>query len=79
MLMVTICLFFIYRYIYGDQVSINEDTVLLLLYAAKKYDVPCLEYLCRSYMDLNMDPDNVCTILDQAIIFDCADLRSKCL
>ncbi|XP_052221911.1 uncharacterized protein LOC127838302 [Dreissena polymorpha] len=26
-----------------------------------------------------MDPDNMCTILDQAIIFDCADLRSKCL
>ncbi|XP_052226322.1 BTB/POZ domain-containing protein 6-like isoform X3 [Dreissena polymorpha] len=67
------------RYIYGDQVSINEDTVLLLLYAAKKYDVPCLENLCRSYMDLNMDPDNVCTILDQAIVFDCADLRCKCL
>ncbi|XP_052222742.1 BTB/POZ domain-containing protein 6-like isoform X2 [Dreissena polymorpha] len=67
------------RYLYSGKVKINAETVLSLLYAAKKYDIPGLDSKCKSFLNENVNCENVCTILDQAIVFDDEDLKSKSL
>ncbi|XP_052224013.1 BTB/POZ domain-containing protein 6-like [Dreissena polymorpha] len=67
------------RYLYSGKVEINAEIALSLLYAARKYDIPVLEIQCKSFLSENMDTENVCTILDQAIVFDDKDLKDKSL
>ena len=49
------------------------------MYAAKKYDVLGLQTKGRSFLDVDMSVENVCTILDQTITFDDMDLQNLCL
>ncbi|KAH3792632.1 hypothetical protein DPMN_146129 [Dreissena polymorpha] len=58
------------RYLYSGKVEINADTVLSLLYTAKKYDIPGLASQCKTFLNDNFDAENVCTVLYQAIVFD---------
>ncbi|XP_052231379.1 BTB/POZ domain-containing protein 6-like isoform X2 [Dreissena polymorpha] len=67
------------RYLYSGNIEIHAETVLCLLYAAKKYDMPKLESLCMSFLNEGIDTESVCTILDQAILFDDEGLKSKSL
>ncbi|KAH3791316.1 BTB/POZ domain-containing protein 2-like [Dreissena polymorpha] len=67
------------RYLYSNCVEITAETVLHLMYAAKKYDVLGLQTKCRSFLDIEMSAINVCTVLDQAIAFDNMDFQKICL
>ncbi|XP_052223642.1 BTB/POZ domain-containing protein 6-B-like [Dreissena polymorpha] len=67
------------RYLYSGKVEINADTVLCVLYTAKKYDIPGLESQCKTFLNDNLDAENVCTVLDQAIVFGDEEMKAKSL
>ncbi|KAH3792735.1 hypothetical protein DPMN_146234 [Dreissena polymorpha] len=67
------------RYLYNGKIEINAATVLSILYAGKKYDIPGLECKCKAFLNENIDTENVCTVLDQAMLFDDEDLKAKSL
>ncbi|OQV16153.1 BTB/POZ domain-containing protein 2 [Hypsibius exemplaris] len=67
------------RFIYTDDITgLDEDTVLPTLYAAKKYVMPQLKAACVNFMRLNIRPQNVFLLLEQAQQSDEADLVAQC-
>lgn len=71
--------FYIARFLYTENVDITPDTVMALMYSAKKYSVQMLVQKCCDYLTTEMNSDNVCTILEQAHVFDEDKLRDHCL
>jgi BTB/POZ domain-containing protein 1/2 len=67
------------RYLYWENADLDEDSVMNVLYAAKKYAVQGLETACREYLKSQKSVDNVCTILEQAHLFDDEELQASCL
>ena len=67
------------RYLYCDDVSLEADTVLPTLYAAKKYIMPHLERVCVEYMETNVDASNACLLLNHSRIFEESELTQRCL
>ncbi|KAL3858858.1 hypothetical protein ACJMK2_009107 [Sinanodonta woodiana] len=67
------------RFLYFEAFEPDGDSILALLYAAKKYAVESLVNKCVSWLKEGISVDNVCSILHQAQAFDQQDLRSKCL
>ena len=49
-----------------------------LLYSAKKYSITSLEERCSDFLHEGVSPDNTCTILEQAHLFDEPKLKDKC-
>ncbi|XP_052780770.1 BTB/POZ domain-containing protein 3-like [Mya arenaria] len=66
-------------YLYCGQCSINNETVMALMYAANKYDVLLLLKECSKYLEENINSENVCTILNQSILFEENVLVNRCL
>ncbi|XP_045209138.2 BTB/POZ domain-containing protein 6-like [Mercenaria mercenaria] len=66
------------RFLYTEEVDITPDTVMALMYTAKKYAVQILVDKCRDYLETEINNDNVCTILEQAHLFDEQNLRNNC-
>ena len=50
---------------YYEETALNGDTVLGVLYAAKKYMIPALEAVCKEFLDNELDPNNVMPVLEQ--------------
>jgi hypothetical protein len=48
-------------------------------YAAKKYAAPRFENKCRGYITSHLSVDDVCTVLDQAVMFNDEKLQTNCL
>ena len=67
------------RYLYTDEVHVDADTVMSMLYAAKKYALVKLESACVDYLKLNLKEDNAFMLLQQANMFDETQLVDKCL
>jgi BTB/POZ domain-containing protein 1/2 len=67
------------RYLYCEDAELGADSVMDVLYAARKYAVQGLETLCREYLNSNKTVENVCTILEQAHLFDDEELQTDCL
>ena len=67
------------RYLYCDEISLEADSVLATLYAAKKYIMPHLEQACVEYLETNVDASNACLLLSQCRIFDEPELQQSCL
>ena len=67
------------RFLYCDEVSLTADTVMAVLYAAKKYTIPALEKACVDYLKLSLNSDNAFTLLGQARFFDEPQLAELCL
>ena len=55
------------------------DTALPLIYAAKKYMIPSLVQKCVEYLEDMLSSENVCSILEQSLLFDEDHLKQKCL
>lgn len=64
---------------YCEEISINEDNVTHILYAARKYGISKVTKECRSFLEKNINPDNVCVIAENAHIFDEEELFKMCL
>ena len=73
------CTFLDLRFIYGGQCDVDGSSVLRLLYVAKQYDIPDLVGRCKTYLQVNIDSSNACSLLDQTLIFEEKDLKLKCL
>lgn len=66
------------RFMYFEAKEMNEHSVIGTLYAADKYDVTDLVEICRSFLESNIKEDTVCVIMENAKMFNMADLYSKC-
>ena len=74
-----ICISSTFRFLYNGTCAVDGDTVLRLLFVAKMYDLPDLVEKCNTYLHHNVDVDNVCTVLDQALTFEETELKQNCL
>lgn len=66
------------NYIYTGSVELDEDNVLVVMYAAHKYQVYKLESLCCNFLYKKMDISNVLEIYEMTKIFD-NDIAKQCL
>ena len=66
------------RCLYCDEISLEADTVLPTLYAAKKYIIPHLARACVEYLETNLDASNACLLLSQSRLFDELELIQCC-
>ena len=64
---------------YSDEVDLDEDIVMDVLYLAKKYMLPKLTTRCRRYAKHCLDASNACTLYEKAM--QCAedDIIVACL
>ncbi|CAG0886407.1 unnamed protein product [Cyprideis torosa] len=67
------------RFLYSDEVCISPDTVMTVLYTAKKYAVPALESSCVDFLKSALCADNAFMLLTQARLFDEPQLANLCL
>ncbi|XP_061170988.1 BTB/POZ domain-containing protein 6-like [Saccostrea echinata] len=67
------------RFLYCGDIDLNQDTVIGALYAADKYDVEELMKASKSYLDQNITYETVCTILENAKLFNFENLTEKCM
>lgn len=49
----------------SDEVQIGPETVMTVLYTAKKYAVPALERRCVDFLKNNLSSDNAFMLLTQ--------------
>ena len=54
------------KYLYCDEIDLNNDNVLATLYAAKKYLVPALANACVNFLERSLTAKNACLLLSQA-------------
>lgn len=66
------------RYLYCDDISLEADTVLATLYAAKKYLVPHLARACVAYLETSLTARNACVLLSQSRLFEEPALAQRC-
>ena len=66
------------RYLYCDEISLEADTVLSTLYAAKKYIVPHLARACVRYLETSLSASNACVLLSQSRLFEEPELMQRC-
>lgn len=52
---------------------------MAVMYASKMYFLPLLTKECRKYLMMHVDQDNVCTILEQSVLFNDSELIERCL
>ncbi|CAG2100430.1 unnamed protein product [Medioppia subpectinata] len=50
------------RFLYTDQIRLQKDNAVAILSAAKKYDIPALEQMCRHFVNYSIDKDNCLAI-----------------
>lgn len=68
----------LFRFIYCDQVNLNADNVLQVLYLANKYMLPSLVEKCTDFLIERVDASNVFEILSVAYIYKEKNLADKC-
>ena len=61
---------FCFRFLYTDKTNVTGDNVLALLYTSKKYNVSALSHHCLTFLNNGRSPDNICTILEQAHLYE---------
>ena len=64
---------------YTLKVDIKPESVMAVMYAAKKYDVQPLVDRCRKFLKDGLDVENVCEILEQAVTFSEQQLVDDCI
>ncbi|XP_048245616.1 BTB/POZ domain-containing protein 6-like [Haliotis rufescens] len=67
------------RYLYTGEVALTPNTVLGLMYAARKYNTTGLEKQCEEFCLQSLSPSNACLFLQQADLFDKEDLKERAL
>ena len=68
----------LFRYMYSDEVNLSGSYVMGVLYLAKKYMVPSLAGKCTEYLQDNLDPSNVFSILPTANKYEEKNLVDRC-
>ena len=68
----------LFRFIYSDEVNLNPDNVMQVLYLAKKYMLPSLADKCTEYLGKHLDASNVFHVLPDAQKYEEKDLVDRC-
>lgn len=66
------------RYLYCDEIVLDDDSVLCALYAAKKYLITHLSDACVQYLATSLNERNACLLLSQSRLFDETSLTERC-
>ncbi|XP_052813553.1 BTB/POZ domain-containing protein 3-like isoform X1 [Mya arenaria] len=66
------------RYVYSNNLEVDEDTVLRCLYAAKKYCIDGMLKLCSDFLESSVAIDNVCSNFERAQFYELHGLLEKC-
>lgn len=66
------------RYLYADEIDLDEESVLPTLQVAKKYMIPHLARACVQFMEASLTARNSCVLLCQSRIFDEPELMQRC-
>ena len=66
------------RYLYSEEVKLNESNVMKVLYVAKKYILPSLADECIDFLQRYLDPLNVFCVLSHAQQYDEKILVDRC-
>ena len=66
------------RFIYYDEVKLTGDCVIQVLYLAKKYMIPSLADRCRSFLEKNINTENVLDLLPLIEKMEEVHLKSVC-
>lgn len=67
------------RYIYYEEVHLTSSNVMAVMYASKMYILPVLTEKCKEFLLRHMCTDNVCTILEQSVLYSEEELIQRCL
>ena len=65
------------RFLYTDDCKITAESAIGVLYLAKKYLISSLAEKCRPILEASIKPENVFTVLEQAVHFDEKELEEK--
>ena len=68
----------LFRFVYGNEVNLNADNVMQVLYLAKKYMLPSLAEKCSEFLGENLDASNVFHVLPDAQKYEEKDLVDHC-
>ena len=68
----------LFRFVYSDEVNLNADNVMQVLYLAKKYMLPSLADKCKTFLGENLDGSNVFHVLPEAQKYEEKDLEDHC-
>ena len=68
----------VFRYMYSDEVNLCGSTVMEILYLSKQYILPSLTEKCFQYLQDNLDPSNVFSILQSVKIYEEMNLVRDC-
>ena len=66
------------KYLYCDEIDLEADTVLAVLYAAKKYIVPHLARSCVRFLETSLSAKNACVLLSQSRLFEVRSSHVHC-
>ena len=66
------------RFLYTEDCKMTAEVAIKVMYLAKKYIVPSLTEKCVEVFHKSLKPDNVVTVLEQAVHFDEKELEKKC-
>uniref|UniRef100_A0A7E4W084 BTB domain-containing protein n=1 Tax=Panagrellus redivivus TaxID=6233 RepID=A0A7E4W084_PANRE len=67
------------KFAYTDSVALDADNVMAILFAANKYCMRSLEYLCIEFLGDSLNSKNAIFLLDQARKWDITLLADLCL
>ena len=68
----------LFRFIYSDEVNLDADNVMQVLYLAKKYMLPSLVDQCTDFLGKNLDASNVFHVLPAAQTYEEKNLVDEC-
>ncbi|XP_068696241.1 BTB/POZ domain-containing protein 6-like [Montipora foliosa] len=66
------------RFIYSDELNLNPDNVMQVLYLSKKYMLPYLADKCSAFLEKNLDESNVFYVLHEAQKYEEKPLLDHC-
>ena len=68
----------LFRFVYSDEVNLNSDNVMEVLYLANKYMLLSLADKCSEFLRENLDASNVFHVLPDAQKYEVKDLENHC-
>ena len=68
----------LFRFVYSDEVNLNADNVMQVLYLAKKYMLPSLANKCTEFLREKLDASNVFHVLPDAQKYEEKEQENHC-
>lgn len=66
------------KYLYTDEIDIKPEYALSILYASKKYFIVYLSRAVITFLEANLNAENVCLLLSQITLFEEEELIKRC-